>query len=393
MRIGIQINRALIATNAFFRGRKNGAIDNKTILIVFQQIFGDAIVIQNSLEAYTNIFPINEGYKIVFLARPSVLAFMRDTLPLPEDINFEAVDFKKFLEDYGYYKEIVKGYHNLAGTVIVPGTSLSAEIFTSSMNAKRKVGLIRSIDVTRPWVMAYFYKKAYTETVRPEKEDMMLQRHRRLLNYLGDKEYRAQLPELLEMDSVIDGQYAVMCPGSSRAEKCWPIERFAKIADYLIEKCGITIHLCGGADEKDFEDKLLLHLNPQNKKMVVSHIGKTSFSDWSAIVQNAKIVIGNDSATMHLAAAARVPSVCIAGVYDKYQFFPYKVDKIEHCDRLPVTMFKDMPCEWCRTIGYDAGFGNEDCKKRIDTGLCSTCIDLITVDEVKIAIDNLLKEK
>lgn len=394
MSIVVTINRALIVIDSLFRSsiieRKNKKSNNKSILIVFQQIFGDSIVIQNSLLSYTKIFPKAKGYDVAFLVRPSVLSFMKTNLSLPNELFFEELDFMRFLENYKYYKEVVQKYRGKAGTVIVPGTSFSAEVFSAVSDAERKIGLIRSIDVTKPWIMAYFYRNAYTETIIPEKEDMMLQRHRKLINYLGDEAYKARLPELLVKDRIIEGKYAVICPGSSKREKCWPIEKFTAIADYLIDNYNYQIHICGGSGEEVFAEQMKNQSKFSNH--LISHIGTTSFSDWSAIIQYAEIVIGNDSATMHLAAAARVPSVCIAGVYDKYQFFPYKVDELKEGDILPITILKDMPCEWCRTMGYDAGFGNPDCKKKIDAGLCSICIDLISVDEVKNAIDELLKE-
>ena len=380
------VSRALIAIDAFIKGQRKGKVSNKTILIVFNQLFGDAVVIQSSLKAYTKLYPSSEGYRIIFLARPSVLKFMKDTLPLPEEMTFEAVDFKKFLEDYAYYREVVRKYADIAGTVIVPGIGLSADIFTSVMKSERKIVLDRSVDIERPWIIAKFSKLAYNERVRPEKEDMKLLCHRKLLNYLGDSEYKARLPELIKKERIIEAQYAVICPDSSKIEKCWPVERFAEVSDYLIDKFGLEVHLCGGSGEEGLAE--LMKKFSSHPEKIVSHIGKTSFSEWSSIVQHAKIVIGNDSATMHIAAAARVPSVCIAGAYDKYKFFPYKVDELnqDNGDILPVTLLKDMPCEYCRTIGYYAGFGNDECKKRINAGLCATCVDLITVDEVKNAI-------
>lgn len=241
--------------------------------------------------------------------------------------------------------------------------------------------------------MAHFYRAAYTEIVHPDKEDMMLQRHRKLINYLwglqGKKgEYRAALPQLLKKERMVKEKYAVICPGSSRREKCWPIERFAEVADYVIEKFGLEIHLCGGANEKKFAEQMLEGM--KNGDKVVNHIGKISFSDWSAIIQHADFVVGNDSATMHLAAAGRVPSVCIAGVYDKYQFFPYKVDV--GGDKLPVTIFKDMPCEWCRTSGYNAGVGNKECRKRIVEGYSALCIAGIETSRVEEAIGQILRK-
>ena len=174
----------------------------------------------------------------------------------------------------------------------------------------------------------------------------------------------------------------------SLTEKCWPIERYAQMADYIMTAHHMDIHLCGGADESEYE-QMILSLSRYPER-IVSHIGKTSFSDWSAIVQHASLVLGNDSATMHLAAAARRPAICIAGVYDKFQFFPYKVDYLAGEDRLPVSVIKEKECQWCRTIGYYSGYGNPECKKRIEQGLCTSCIDEITAEEVLALIDREL---
>ncbi len=381
-----QLNRVFIAIDAYIRGHRKNNIKigqaRYNVLIVFQQIFGDAIVIQNSLYEYAKAFPKDKGYNIKFLARPSVISFMKSTIQVPKEIEIEEVDFKKFLENFRYYKKIVHKYKNSADILIVPGTSLSAEIFCITNNAHRKIGLVRSIDIDKPLIMAIFNKLAYTEKVRPMKEDMMLQRHRQLVNYLGVKEYEAKLPKLLPKKKIIlEEHYCVVCPGASKMEKCWPTERFSEIIDYIIERYDMNVHLCGGLDEIKFET--IIFSQVKYSKRVISHIGKTNFSDWSAIVQHADLVLGNDSATMHLAVASRRKAICIAGVYDKYQFFPYKVDKLDEKDRLPTTIIKDMPCEWCRTKGYNAGFGNTECKRRIKNNKCTLCIDAITVDDVK----------
>jgi len=259
-----------------------------------------------------------------------------------------------------------------------------------SNNAARKIGLVRSMKTTL--IMKLCTYLAYTETINPPKEAMMLQRHRLLLHHLGDKSYCAALPELLPQPKIInEDAYCVVCPGASKIEKCWPTERFVEIIDYITEKYQMNVHLCGGVDESPFE-KLIL-AQSKNPGQLISHIGKTTFSEWSSIVQHAAIVIGNDSATMHLAAASRRQAICIAGVYDKYQFFPYKTDVLNEGDVLPVTVFKDMSCEWCRTIGYYAGFGNSECAKRLSENKCALCIDAITVNEVKCEIDHLMETK
>ena len=95
------------------------------------------------------------------------------------------------------------------------------------------------------------------------------------------------------------------------------------------------------------------------------------------------MVIGNDSATLHIAAAHRVKAICIAGVYDKFQFFPYVVDELDEGDFLPETVYVNMPCEYCRTKGYYAGYGNVACLKVVKQGRCALCVEAITVEMVK----------
>ena len=381
------INRMLICIDALINYiTQKPYCESKTVVILFQQIFGDSVVFQSSLTEYIKLFPKEEGFKIKLLIRPSVLKFMRTTMVLPEDIEYEEVDFKRFLEDYRYYKCVVKKYMNSVTTLIVPGTSLSAEIFSTANNASRKVAIVRCTDVIHPVVFVLFYKIAYTEKIKPLKSDMMLQRHRLLLNYLGAKEYKAKLPNVIRHNKIInDDSYVVMCPGSSKMEKCWPIERFSEVADYIVDHYHMNIHLCGGTDEVHFAKELINLV--KNKDHIISHIGKTSFEEWSSIVEYADLVLGNDSATMHLAVAHRRKAICITGVYDKNMFFPYKVDELNEGDRLPVTVLKDMPCEYCRTIGY-----NKECQKRIKANQCAICIEKITVAEINEQVDKLLKE-
>ena len=392
MDIRLQLNRGIIAADALIRAlrKKNTGSSTKTVLIVFQQIFGDAVIIQPSLIRYTKIFPSSKGYKIKMLVRPDVLDFMRENLPLPDEIIYEAVDFKKFLEDYKYYRKIVNKYKDSADILIVPGTSLSAEIFSSASNAIRKIGLVKDVNVKKPIIMAIFTRIAYTEKVRPSKTDMMLQMQRKLLQYLGDEEYRAHLPELLPKNKIIeDKHYCVICPGSSMKSKCWPTERFSSVINYIYEKYGIRTYLCGGADEKEYGLEI-------QKKVVVSEsvesfIGESSFSEWSAMIQHADLIIGNDSATIHMAVAANVPAICIVGVYAKNLAFPYRVDVLKEEKYLPVPVYEDMECERCFITGYYIGANNHECMKRIKEGKCSLCVEAIQVDSVLTEIDKALK--
>lgn len=381
------ISKILIASEALIRGFmfKPEAHNTKRVIIVLHQMIGDAVVISDSLQEYGKIF---EGYEVKYLARPLVIGFMRAVVPYAEKLNFEAVDFGRYIEDYAYYREVSLRYRNYADILVVPVSSPGAEIFSCSNNAGRKIASVRPTDIKSSLLMRLLSKYAYTEKIRPDKSEMTLQRHRQLINYLGNKDFQARLPRLKSEPKIIDEKnYCVMCLGASKSERWWPVERFAEIIDYVNEELDMNVHLCGGMAEREIESSLKV----KHPERVISHAGRTNFTEWSSIVQHASLYVGNDSGTAHLAAAHRVRTVCIIGDYE-FVIFPYKVDVLEPDDILPLCVYKRMPCESCRDIGYYTGSTNPECMSRIKAGKCALCIDLVSVNDVKDAIIKIMKE-
>ena len=387
MNIKRLISKALIAGDALIHGFmfRPKTHNTKRVIIVLHQLFGDAIVISASLQEYTKIF---SGYDVIYLARPSVIAFMKAVVPNAENLNFEPVDFTRFIEDYAYYREVSSMYRDKADILIVPASSPGAEIFSCANNASRKIASVRHSDIKTSLLMRLLSKYAYTENIRPDKNEMALQRHRQLINYLGNKNFKARLPRLKSEPKIInETRYCVICLGASRSERWWPVERFAAIIDFVNEDLNMNVHLCGGSEEAELEKRLTV----KYPERLISHAGKTSFSEWSSIVQHASLYVGNDSGTAHLAAAHRVKTVCITGDYE-FVIFPYKVDVLEPDDILPLCVYKRMPCENCRDVGYYTGSTNSECMNRIHEGKCALCIDAVSVDDVKDAIKKIMKE-
>lgn len=386
----IFLNRLLISGYAISKNiinRFRSPKDTKNILIVFQQIFGDAIVLTSSLQGYVDLY-VMQGYSVTLLCRPVIAQFLVQIAYVPKEIKIETVDFKRIVEDFSYYRECVNEYEKFADIVVVPGTSLSAEVLCTSLQSKRRVGLVGAINRIWPPQMVLYKKMAYTEFVKPEIGLMMIQHHRYLLNYLGNKSFKGKLPYLKEQRRIIKGDYCVISPGASTFVKCWPIQRYIALIDKLIEDYDLDVHLCGGASEKIFTETIFRECKHTDK--LFDHVGKTSFSEWSSIVQYAKLVVGNDSATLHIAAATRRNAICIAGIYDKFQFFPYQVDELDDGDKLPMAIYVDKSCVFCRAKGYYHGYGNAACKKAILNGGCVLCINDISLEQVVKEINIIL---
>jgi lipopolysaccharide heptosyltransferase II len=101
--------------------------------------------------------------------------------------------------------------------------------------------------------------------------------------------------------------WACIAPGSGRPEKNWVTERWAALADRMIEQYGVKIALTGSQGEailvKDIISKM------RNRGRVLDLSGKTSLAQLAAVVKQCTLVVCPDSGTMHIARALEVPVV------------------------------------------------------------------------------------
>ena len=396
MKIKTILNRFFISIDSILTSsfsKKRVVKNHNNALIVFQQIFGDSILFSAYVNDYCRTISSKYDVDVTIAFRENVLSFFDLITDRIDGVEYKTIDFEKLSSNFLYYKKIKKSYRNSFDYIIVPGTSFSAELLSSICNCYEKIACVASEKRKTNFVMRIIDKNAYTTRIIPPPNTMVLERHSYFLNELyGEKVFMPRLPSIKKIERVLDFEYCVVSFSSSMNFKKWPIERFATISDYIINKYGINVVVCGGKEDKIYEEEFFGLIN-SNKNKVISKIGKTDFKEWISIIQNSKFVVGNDSASIHIAAASGVKSICIAGLYDKYQFFPYPKNVSSNKDLLPMTLMVEKECENCRTMHYFAGAGNKECKKRIDNGMCSLCIDEVKVETVIECIDELVNSR
>jgi lipopolysaccharide heptosyltransferase II len=110
-------------------------------------------------------------------------------------------------------------------------------------------------------------------------------------------------------------------PGAGRPIKCWPAERFAHLADRMIEQLGATVILFGTAEDERAVNRFLHQVRRSDR--VVSLVSELSLSHFMAILERLDFFVGNDSGPTHLAAAAGIPTLGVyAGTIDAAQWAP-----------------------------------------------------------------------
>ena len=124
---------------------------------------------------------------------------------------------------------------------------------------------------------------------------------------------------LLTQNGIKPNNYAVFIPGSAHSDKCWPIQRFALLADKISSQFHLSIIAVGTEPETDTIENLKDLANVP----IANLAGRTSISELIALLKTARLVISNDTGPGHIAAALGVPVVVIFGRSNPARVAPY----------------------------------------------------------------------
>ena len=148
------------------------------------------------------------------------------------------------------------------------------------------------------------------------------------------------------------GPILALAPAANWVGKTWPLERFTQVAMRLLGPHGAMadgrLMVLGGPDNK----KLAWGLQdvvPRNR--FINLTGGVDLLTAYACLKQARLFIGNDSGTMHLAAAAGVPTLGLFGPSDEQFYAPWG----------DATRVVRGPREYEQIRAVDPGFTQELC--------------------------------
>lgn len=118
----------------------------------------------------------------------------------------------------------------------------------------------------------------------------------------------------------VRGGYAVIHPGTARAEKLWAPERWAVVASHLSSVEGLSVVLTGSNDA--VESSHLAELRKLLTAPVIDLTGKLSLIQTAAVIARAELALGVDSMAMHMAAVFERPQIVLFGPTNPFHWRP-----------------------------------------------------------------------
>lgn len=111
-----------------------------------------------------------------------------------------------------------------------------------------------------------------------------------------------------------------IAPGSGDAVKQWPPERFAALADSLVERYGATVLLFGAGPDGEAVQELLAHIEHPNA--VRNLFGALSLDELKATIARLDLFVSADTGPVYIAEAFGVATVDIVGPVDEREQAP-----------------------------------------------------------------------
>jgi heptosyltransferase-1 len=171
--------------------------------------------------------------------------------------------------------------------------------------------------------------------------------------------------ELLESVGV-SGEYAVICPFTTRPQKHWFDGRWIDLARRLANRRGLPVVLLGGPGDRSRAEPIIHGV----RHGLCDLTGRTTLGQCAALIEKARLLIGVDTGLTHLGIALGIPTLAIFGSTRPYLDTGRATAKV---------LYDPLECSPCR--------------RRPTCGGTYDCMRLHTVDKVFDAVNELLERR
>lgn len=120
--------------------------------------------------------------------------------------------------------------------------------------------------------------------------------------------------------------------GAAYCYRMWPIENFLELAKYIVHQ-GYSVVITGTKQERHLGDYL-----EKRSAGIINMCGQLSIDQLPFLIKKFKVLVSNDTGTLHMAVALNIPTVSLFGASDPSCTGPYQdltIHKVIHRSSSP----------------------------------------------------------
>ena len=298
------------------------------ILIIKPSSLGDVVRCLPILSGLHRRFP---GARISWMIRPDCADLLKSSPYLNDIIDFDRYRFGRVGRSTQASWELIKFLNSLRSNNFDLVLDLQG-LFRSGF-----IGLCTGAPIRLGFAHAREFSPIfYTHRVAiPHRAEHVVDSYWRFARHLGFGEQKKTFDLPIDPDAEKTAKtllsysglpakrpFVILLIGGTNSAKCWPPARFAALAQALKKHYHIASVLLGAGPVENTAAQQLMQIANKNTK-IVNLVDKTSLLQAIALIENARLVVGNDSGPLHIAAALSVPLVGLYGPTDPVVVGPY----------------------------------------------------------------------
>lgn len=339
------------------RGRSSGC-NKKKVLLVRTDSIGDFVLWTDAARVFKKIYP-SDRFEVTLLADQN-WADLAAMYPYWDKIR--KIDKKEFVTDcfyrWQFLHQIYKANYDIVIQPIFSRIIFMGDAIVRISCAPERIGWELYKDLNS--LFLFPLRKAlatpwYTQLISLNRSQLMeLDKNAQFVRALGCPDFEPAFPRLPALgfpQDPIQGDYFTVVPDALWDGREWPLVNFIEIAQRVHESTGWKAVFLGTRKELAVALKSISLSFP-----ALNLIGQTELLDYVKMIQNAKLVIANESSAVHIAAASHIQVFSITGGGHWGRFIPYTHSSDGGPQPIAINEFMDCyRCEWQCKFPREAG--------------------------------------
>jgi heptosyltransferase-2 len=342
---------------------------NNRIIIVRMDRIGDVVLSTPAMKAVRTAYPHSH---ITVLVRPYAREVVEGNPFIDEVMTYDKSGKEKSLSGkIGFIAKLRNKKFDLA-IVLHPKNSSHILAYLAGIPKRlgydRKIGMLltRKIPHTKQYGL-----KHEIDYVLGLLRYMGIESTDRSLSFPVSRKSEDKIRALFEKNGLSANDMVIAVhPTASCPSRRWAPERFAQVLDTLAEKYKARIVIVSGSSDKIMADKVVGLM----KSAAMNLAGKTTISDLASVLRRSKFLISNDSGPVHIACAVGTPVISIFSRKDR----GVSPNRWRPVGKRDIVLHKDAGCDICLAHNCKIGF---------------KCLDMISVEDVLLAADQILQHR
>ncbi len=188
------------------------------------------------------------------------------------------------------------------------------------------------------------------------------------LDFFPSSKDEEKAEKLLAGAGIAGRRIVAFNPGTNHLCKCWPLDRFAELADRVIEQMNAEVIILGSPDEKRLAEEIQAGMRSKAHDLTGCTLGELG-----ALLKRAQVLVTGDTGPMHISAAVETPVLALYGPVSPVRSGPIG-------DGHRVVIHDELDCCPCNSF-------------KCVNPVFRLCMESITVDEVFAVLSGMVDNR